>query len=164
MKWFLALAAAVFLAGFVYWQRQAVKVSYVNGLATYNKLPGREYIFQRDCYIFALTDRRSSWPFVGDHEVVPELPATFDPAQINQSRPHLRIIDSVRTGSRFKLVSVRRDESRTGSAISFEIIFLDEADRKYPRLDTFFIMDHSPETRGEAPSILEKYAVERVKF
>jgi hypothetical protein len=164
MKWFLAIATALLLGGFVYWQRQAVKVSYVNGLPAYNKLPGREYIFQRDCYIFALTDRRSSWPYVGDREVVESLPAAIDPAQINQTLPHLRIIDLVRTGARFKIVSVRRDESRTGTSISFEILFLDEADRKYPRLDAFFIMDHRPEARGEAPRILERYAVERVKI
>ena len=164
MKWFLAIAAAAVLAGFVYWQRQAVKVSYVNGLATYNQLPGREYIFQRDCYIFTLDDHRSSWPLVGDHEVVPALPAAADPANVGQPVAGARLIDFVRVGSRFKLVSVRRDESRTGTSISFEILFLDEAERKYPRLDAYFIMDHTPETRGEAPGILERYAVQRVKF
>ena len=37
MKWVLALLCAALIAGFVYWQRQGVKVSYVNGLPTYYK-------------------------------------------------------------------------------------------------------------------------------
>jgi hypothetical protein len=44
------------------------------------------------------------------------------------------------------------------------LLFLDEAERKYPRIDAYFIMDHSPEARGEAPSLLRAYAVERVKY
>jgi hypothetical protein len=87
-----------------------------------------------------------------------------DPKHLNADHPAGRIIDVVRTGSRFKLVSVRRDESRHGMSISFELLFVDEAERKYPRIDAYFIMDHSPEARGEAPSLLNAYAVERVKF
>ena len=60
MKWFVATLAAALIAGFVYWQRQGVRVSYVNGLATYSALPNGEYIFQRDCYLFTLDDRSSS--------------------------------------------------------------------------------------------------------
>ena len=48
-KWFLVLALVVLGAAFSVWQRNAVKTSYVNGLAQYNKLPGREFIFERDC-------------------------------------------------------------------------------------------------------------------
>jgi hypothetical protein len=164
MKWIIAVIVAALLAGFVYWQRQGVKVSYVNGLTAYNALPGREYIFQRDCYLFKLDDRPSSWPYVGDHAVVASLPAEVDPKHLDAAHPAGRIIDVVRTGDRFKLVSVRRDESRHGTSISFELLFLDEAERKYPRIDAYFIMDHSPEARGEAPSLLRAYAVERVKY
>lgn len=164
MKWFLALVAAVLIAGFVYWQRQGVKVSYVNGLTAYNTLPGREYIFQRDLYLFKLDDRASSWPYVGDKAVVASLPSQVDPKYLSTDYPGGRIIDIVRTGDRFRLVSVRRDESRHGTSISFELLFADEDQRKYPRIDAFFIMDHSPEIKGEAPSILPAYAVERVKY
>jgi hypothetical protein len=164
MKWFIAALAAVLIAGFVYWQRQGVKVSYVNGLATYSALPNREYIFQRDCYLFKLDDRSSSWPYVGDHAAVASLPTEVDPKHLSVDYPGGRLIDVVRTGSRFKLVSVRRDESRHGTSISFELLFQDEAERKYPRIDAYFIMDHSPEARGEAPSLLPAYAVERVKY
>jgi len=164
MKWFLAALAAVLITGIVYWQRLGVKVSYVNGLTAYNTLPGREYIFQRDLYLFKLDDRTSSWPYVGDQAVVASLPAAVDPQHLSETHPGGRIIDIVRTGDRFRLVSVRRDESRHGTSISFELLFLDEAARKYPRIDAYFIMDHAPEARGEAPSILPAYAVERVKF
>ena len=160
MKWILAALAAVLVAGFVYWQREGIKVSYVNGLPTYSALPNREYIFQRDCYLFTLDDRSSSWPYVGDHAVVASLPADVDPKHLSVNYPGGRLIDVVRTGSRFKLVSVRRDESRHGTSISFELLFLDEAERKYPRIDAYFIMDHTP----EAPSLLPAYAVERVKY
>jgi len=164
MKWVLALICATLIAGFVYWQRQGVKVSYVNGLTAYNALPNREYIFQRDCYLFKLDDRPSSWPYVGDHSVVASLPTEVDPKHLNIAHPAGRIVDVVRTGSRFKLVSVRRDESRHGTSISFELLFTDEDQRKYPRIDAYFIMDHAPEARGEAPSLLPAYAVERVKY
>ena len=164
MKWIIAVIVALVFAGLVYWQRQGIKVSYVNGLTAYNALPGREYIFQRDCYLFKLNERPSSWPYVGDQAVVPSLPSEVDPKHLDATHPTGRIIDVVRTGDRFKLVSVRRDESRLGTAMSFELVFLNEADRKYPRIDAYFIMDHSPEVRGEAPSLLRAYAVERVKY
>jgi hypothetical protein len=164
MKWILAALLTVLIAGFVYWQRQGVKVSYVNGLSTYNNLPGREYILQRDCYLFKLDDRPSSWPYLGDFGVVASLPAEVDYKHLNIKHPTGRIIDVVRTGSRFKLVSVRRDESRHGTSISFELLFSDEDQRKYPRIDAYFIMDHAPEAEGKAPSLLHSYAVERVKY
>lgn len=164
MKWILAALLTVLIAGFVYWQRQGVKVSYVNGLSTYNNLPGREYILQRDCYLFKLDDRPSSWPYLGDFGVVASLPAEVHYKHLNIKHPTGRIIDVVRTGSRFKLVSVRRDESRHGTSISFELLFSDEDQRKYPRIDAYFIMDHAPEAEGKAPSLLHSYAVERVKY
>ena len=164
MKWILAALLAILITGVVYWQRQGVKISYINGLTAYNALPGREYIFQRDCYLFKLDDRASSWPYVGDHAVVASLPAEVDPKHLDATHPTGRIIDVVRTGSRFKLVSVRRDESRHGTSISFELLFSDEDQRKYPRIDAYFIMDHAPEAEGKAPSLLNSYAVERVKY
>ena len=164
MKWIIAAVLALLIAGFTYWQRQGVKVSYVNGLNAYNSLPGREYIFQRDCYLFKLNDRPSSWPYVGDHAVVASLPEVVEPKHLDAVHPNGRIIDVVRTGSRFKLVSVRRDESRQGTSISFELLFADEDQRKYPRIDAYFIMNHAPEAEGKAPNLLSNYAVERVKY
>ena len=78
MKWILAIAVAALAVGVFVLQRNTVKVSYVNGLETYNHLPGTEYIFQRDCYIFKFRDNDTSWPLVGSHATVPELPETVD--------------------------------------------------------------------------------------
>ena len=44
---------------------------------------------------------------------------------------------------------------------AFELLFTDEAARKYPRVDATWIMDHAPEQTGKAPSILADYAVPR---
>jgi len=94
---------------------------------------------------------------------VPALPAEVDAKYIEAELPGVRILDIVRTGSRFKLVSVRRDESRSGTSITFEILFMDEADRKYPRLDAFYLLDHPEEKVGPVPMIREDYAVPRIK-
>jgi hypothetical protein len=40
---------------------------------------------------------------------------------------------------------------------------MDEARREEPRMDAFWIMDHTPETRGLPPTIREDYAVARIK-
>ena len=64
---------------------------------------------------------------------------------------------------RFKLFSVRRDEGPKETFITFEIQFMDETDRQYPRLDAFCILDHAPEKNGAPPEFLEHYAVPRVK-
>jgi hypothetical protein len=164
-KWFLATVGLALVVAFTLWQRDAVKTSYVNGLAQYNRLPGREYIFERDCYIFKFSDRArdTSYPLVGAHATVPELPAEVAGAKIGAALPGVRLLDIVRTGARFKIISVRRDESRRGTSVTFEILFMDEAERKYPRLDAYWLLDHAPEKDGEAPRIREDYAVARVK-
>jgi hypothetical protein len=162
-KWFLAAAAVVLVAVFVLWQRDSVKTAYVNGLAQYNKLPGREFIFERDCYIFKLAAHPTDYPLVAARATVPELPAAVDDKLIGSNQSGVRLLDTVRTGSRFKIVSVRRDEGRTKTDVTFEILLLDEAERNYPRLDAFFILDHSPEQTGAAPLVREDYAVARVR-
>ena len=158
MKWLpgilvLGLVVAVFVL-----QRNTVRVTYVNGLDTYNHLPGTEYIFQRDCYIFKFTERDTSWPLVGARDTVPELPATVERSAIGSELPGVRILETVRIGDRFRIVSVRRDESREGTLLTFEILFLDEERRPYPRLDAYYLMDHGPEQSGAAPFILAAYA------
>ncbi len=167
-KWILVAAAAVLLAGFIYWQANSVKTSYVNGLPQYNQLPGREFIFQRDCYVFKLKQHDSVWPLVGANAPgsaisVSALPTEVSSKYVNADLPAVRILDIVHTGDRFKIVSVRRDESRRGMHITFEILLLSEPERRYPRLDAFWILDHTPEQRNEAPLVLADYAVERVK-
>lgn len=167
-KWFVALAAAGLLTGFVYWQVNAIKTSYVNGLTQYNQLPGKEFIFERDCYIFKFKRQDTVWPLVGANVPgaalsVPELPAEVAPQFVGADLPAVRILDLARTGDRFQIISVRRDESRRGTHVTFEILFTNETGHRYPRLDAYWILDHTPEQRGEAPLILSDYAVERVK-
>ncbi len=168
MKWIIAAAAAVLLIGFVYWQLNSTKTAYVNGLPQYNQLPGREFIFQRDCYIFKFKRHNTEWPLVGANAPgsvmsVPALPAEVSPQYVGAALPEVRILDLARIGDRFKIISVRRETSRRGTHITFEILFINEAERRYPRLDAFWILDHTPEQRDEAPTILPDYAVERVK-
>ena len=159
MKWVLAAIALAVLGALVYAQRQAVKTTYVNGLPPYTTLPGRAFILERDCYVFKLKDHDTSWPLIGDHDVVPELPAEVKPENIGASLPGVRILDLVRVGDRFRIVSVRRDESRTQTRVTFEILLDNEATRKFPRLDAYWILDHVPERTGAAPALLTPYAV-----
>ena len=168
MKWFLAVLIAAVIVAFVYYQRHSVKTSYVNGLMPYSRIPGREYILEHDCYVFKTKDRDTSYPLIGAN--LPGapvgslgLPTEVTEKAISTALPNLRILDVVRSGARFKVVSVRRDESRAGTQITFEILLLDEAERRYPRLDAFWIMDHAPEANGAAPEILEDFAVVRIK-
>lgn len=162
-KWVIASVTIVIVAALIVSQRNAVKTSYVNGLAQYNKLPGREFILQRDCYVFKSDSHPTDYPLVAARATVPELPASVDDKLIGTKQPGVRLLDTVRTGSRFKIVSVRRDESREKTTVTFEILLLDEAERAYPRLDAFFLLDHSPERSGEAPRVLEDYAVARIR-
>lgn len=161
MKWILALIAVLVIAGYAYYQRDAVKTAYVNGLPAYNQLPGRQYILQRDCYIFSFKGRKSDWPFLGANATVPALPESVDPKNLGTDQPGIRLLDVVRAGVRFKLVSVRRDESRQGTSYTFEVLLLED-DRKYLRVDAFYMLDHAPEKTGAAPAMRDDYAVERV--
>ena len=82
---------------------------------------------------------------------------------IGRELPEAHILDVVRTGSRFKIASVRRDIKGSKTSITFEILFLDEHERRYARVDAYWIIDHSHDNQDQAPSILETYAVPRVK-
>ncbi|HEX2101699.1 MAG TPA: hypothetical protein VHF69_13585 [Candidatus Synoicihabitans sp.] len=162
-KWILIVMAIVGAGAFVYQQRNATKVSYVNGLAAYNRLPNQEYIFQRDCYIFKLRDMESAYPYVGTREIVPALPEKVEPALVGKTVGDARILDVVRVGDRFRIVSVRREKSRKSSFVTFEILLENEAARKYPRLDAYFILQHPADGEETAPQVLETFAVRRVK-
>jgi hypothetical protein len=167
-KWIVLSAVVIAIAVFVGMQRGQTKTTYVNGLAEYNTLPGREYIFERDCYIFKLKDDNTTYPLVGANVPdlpgsVPELPKEVLDSNIGRELPGVRILDTVRVGARFRIVSVRRDQSRDRTRITFEILFVNENERRYPRLDAYLILDHTPEQRGAAPEVIEGYAVQRVK-
>ena len=159
MKWLLAAVAAALVAGYVVWQRNAVKTSYVNGLPPYTNLPGRDFILERDCYIFKFKSRDSDWPYLASHATVAALPAEVADTNVGKDFPDVRILGVVRVGDHFRIASVRRDESRTGTRITFEVALPNESTRPYPRLDAYWIMDHSPEKDGKAPWILTDYAV-----
>jgi len=168
MKWLFGLLGIVLFSWFVYVQRTGAKTSYVNGLPEYAMMPGREYVVERDCYVFTLKHKKNDWPFIGANAPdaglsVPSLPAEVSEKNTGRDLPDLHILDVVRTGSRFKIASVRRDVKGKHTSITFEILFLDENERRYSRLDAFWIIDHSRDNDGVAPSILETYAVPRVK-
>lgn len=166
-KWIMAAAGALLLAGFIYWQANSVKTTYVNGLPQYSQLPDREYIFERDCYIFKFKAHDTVWPLVGANSPgapmsVSALPAEVSPKYVGADLPAVRILDIAHTGDRFRIVSVRRDASRRATHITFEIVFLNVEGRLYPRMDAYWIMDHTPEQHDAAPTILPDDAVARV--
>jgi hypothetical protein len=164
MKWIIAAVAAIIFAGILYWQSQAAKVSYVNGLPAYSSLPGREYFLERDCYLFKFKKAGSDWPLIATRATVPALPESVDPRNIGADFPEVRILDVVKAGTRFRIVSVRRTESGASTSISFEILLGDEVSFKYPRVDAYWILDHSPERDGKAPRVMADYAAPRFNY
>ena len=163
MKWLLPLAVLLLVGLFVYQQRGTTKSAYVNGLPEYNRLPGSEYIFQRDCYIFKFKEHDSDWPLVGSNLLVPALPATVDPKNIGTDLPGIRILGVVRTGWIVRLVSVRRDESPAGTALTYELLVLNAAENQYTRLDAFHLLDHKGDQAGTPPTFLAEYVAPRIK-
>ncbi|WP_404421267.1 hypothetical protein [Nibricoccus sp. IMCC34717] len=163
MKWFISLTALVLVVGFVLWQRSGTKVSYVNGLPIYSSLPNREFLFQQDAYILK-TKGPQAYPLVAGHAQLPALPETVDAAMIGRTFGDVTVLGTVKTGSRVRIISVRREEGKQGTLISFEVLFHDEAERPYPRLDARLLLDHSPEAAGEPPRFLDGVVVPRVKL
>ncbi len=163
MKWILAAALVAFV-GFLYWVSRSEKVAYVNGLPAYSALPGREYFLEGDCYLFKFKRANSDWPLLASHATVPTLPATVDLKNVGGEFPDVRILDVIKAGTRFRIVSVRRTTSGSRASISFEVLLGDEVSFKYPRVDAFWILDHSPEKAGKAPEVMPEYAVPRFKY
>ncbi len=159
MKWPLIAVGVALLAGLYFAQRHSTKTAYLNGLPLYRDLPNRQFIFERDCYIFKLKDHDTDWPLVATQATVPELPAEVTEAAVGKDLPGVRILAVAHVGERFKIVSVRQVTGRQGAQISFEILFLDEESHKYSRLDADEIMDHAPEAQGQAPTIRPEFAV-----
>jgi hypothetical protein len=163
LKWFLAVVALVAVVLFVRAQRNAVKVTYVNGLPAYNQLPNQEYIFQRNCYIFKLEDRETSYPLVASHELVPALPAEVTRDNVGKTINGARLLDIVQVGDRFRIVSVRREQSRRETFVTLEILLENDDTRPYPRLDAYYLLRQAPPNMEQAPVVIESHAVPRVK-
>jgi hypothetical protein len=159
MKWLLIAVGIALLAGLFVWQSHSTKTAYLNGLPLYRDLPNRQFIFERDCYIFKLKAHDTDWPLVANQALVPELPAEVTESNIGAYLPGVRILGVAHTGERFKIVSVRQQTTGKNVRISFEILFLDEPSHKYARLDADEIMDHAPEAQGLPPNILPDYAI-----
>jgi hypothetical protein len=163
MKWLYALVAAALIAGGVLgyesWQRHSVKSAYVNGLPPYNQLRGLAFILEQDCYIFEFKSGEAMYPLLGSHETVPDLPVDVKQTNVGADFPKVRILGVIKTGDRFRIASVRQDTSRAGTVISFEIVLDNESSRAFFKLDTYWMMDHSPEKVGAAPTYLPSYAV-----
>jgi len=161
-RWIIVLLVVLGIVALFTLPQRAPHSSYVNGLPPYTHLPGREYILQRDCYIFKFKDAASDWPLIGAHATVPALPEAVDPKLVGTDLPSVRLLGVARVGAHLKIVSVRRDQRAGDVKITFELLFTDEAERPYPRVDGSWIMNHPPEASGEAPSILPDYAAPRL--
>jgi hypothetical protein len=159
MKWALAAVVFAFVGFMVYLRLTSTKTMYVNGLPEYTMLPGREFILERECYIFKFKTPNTDWPLIGSSDTVPDLPADVKGSNVGMELPNIRILDVLHVGDHFHIASVRRDQGPHKTTVTFEILLQDEAARKYPRLDAFWIMDHSPEKDGAAPRIMKSYAV-----
>jgi hypothetical protein len=163
MKWFLAVVvAAVVAAAFAYMQLNSVKTTYVNGLAPYTALPGREFILEQRLLCLQVQVARHDWPLLGSRDVVRICPAEVSAANVGADFPPVRILDVIHVGDHFRIASVRQDTGRAGTVITFEIVLDNESTRKYFKLDTYWMMDHSPEKEGAAPTYLTEYAVPEV--
>lgn len=159
MKWALAAVVIAFVGFMVFLRLTTTKTMYINGLQPYTSLPGREFILEHECYIFKFKSRNSDWPLIGAKDTVPELPAEVKASNVGVDLPDVRLLDVLHVGDHFRIVSVRRDQGPKRTTVTFEILLQDEAARKYPRLDAFWIIDHSPEATGGAPRMMTSYAV-----
>ena len=141
-KWLLAVGCAILAGWFIWFQVNATKISYVNGLAPYDVMPGREYILQHDACVFAWRENPTAgFPLLGVNHPdvrtsVAALPLNPAPKHINQGVSAARVMDVIPRGTRLLLTSVRREQSRqTGTLITYEAKFLDGVDRPYQKVD-----------------------------
>lgn len=143
LKWLIALGGAAVIAWFIWFQVNTTKISYVNGLAPYDKMPGSEFILQHDCYVFVWKENSTSgFPLLGvNHPAVVTRasdlpPADAPPLPAGQENAAVRIVDRIEQGTRLILTSVRREESRRGgTVITYEAKFLDDRERPYQKVD-----------------------------
>jgi hypothetical protein len=168
-KWIIAVVCAALLGWFLWFQANTTKISYVNGLSPYDVMPGREYILQHDCYVFAWRKEiGTSYPLLGVNlpgaaGSVDALPREVSVEQLGRSQPLVRLMDVIPKGTRFRLLSVRREQSRRiGTFISYEIKFLDDVDRPYQRVDIRPILQ-PPGKPDDIPTVDPAVAVPWIK-
>jgi hypothetical protein len=142
MKWLIALVGAALVGWFVWFQINTTKISYVNGLAPYDVVPGREYILQHDCFVYAdRVNPTTGFPLLGTSHRgvrtrVAALPEKIQEDLRGQSLPGVRIVDIIPRGTRILITSVRREQSRrAGTVISYEAKFTDGIERAYQKVD-----------------------------
>jgi hypothetical protein len=142
MKWIIPVVGAALIGWFVWFQANSTKISYVNGVPPYDVMPGREYILQTDCYVFAwVRNPTSGFPLLGTNLAsaptrVTALPTDNSAAYREKQVGDVRILDLIPRGTRLVLTSVRREESRgAGTVITYEAKFLDDVDRPYAKVD-----------------------------
>ncbi len=171
MKWLIIAVALALTSLGVYWQLNTTKISYINGLDAYVHLPNQEFILVKDCYVFAWRKSiATAYPLLGVNspEVtasVPVLPREVSGAALRAQAtgPVVRLMDVIPQGTRFRLLSVRREESRrAGIVISYEIKFLDEVDRPYQRVDIRPVLLPVAQA-GDPPAIDPAIAVPWIK-
>lgn len=169
MKWFIAIVGAALVGWFIWFQVNTTKISYVNGLAPYDVVPGREYILQQDCFVFADREHPTTgFPLLGTNHRdartrVATLPETATADARGQQLPGIRILDVIPRGTRFLITSVRREQSRrAGTVISYEAKFTDNVERAYQKVDLRPIL--LPVThQGDVPEIDTSIAAPWVK-
>lgn len=169
MKWLIAVVLVVLAGLGLWWQLNTTKISYVNGLERYAEMPNREYILEYDCYVFAWHKHiATAHPLLGVNAPgartsVAALPREVTRDNIDKVFPLVRLMDVIPKGTRFRILSVRREESRRiGVFISYEITLLDDLNHPYQRIDVRPIL--LPVTQpGDAPKIDETVAVPWIK-
>lgn len=169
-KWIIATICAALLGWFIWFQLNTVKISYVNGLDRYVEQSNREFVLELDCYIFAWRDRNipTAWPLLGVNAPgvptsVAALPGEVSRTNLGKDFPLVRLMDVVPKGTRFRILSVRREEKRgRPTVISYEIKFLDEVDRPFARVDIRPVLLPVREA-GDPPKIDELIAVPWIK-
>lgn len=171
MKWLIIVGAVVVAALGLRWQLNTTKISYVNGLDAYAHLPNQEFVLVKDCYVFAWRKHiDTAYPLLGVNAPdtatsVAALPREVTAASLTKHADDtvVRLMDVIPQGTRFRLLSVRREESRrTGTLISYEIKFLDEVDRPYQRVDIRPILLPVAQP-GDSPRIDPAVAVPWIK-
>jgi hypothetical protein len=168
-KWIIALGGALLFGWFLWFQMNTTKISYVNGLAPYDVMPGREYILQHDSYVFAWKKNPTSgFPLLGANAPsvrtsVSALPANSSRDNIGREFAEVRIVDLIPRGTRLLVTSVRREQSRrAGTVITYEAKLLDEVDRAYQKVDLRPML--LPVAQGgDVPVIDETIAVPWIK-
>ena len=162
-KWLWFALVALAFGWLLFGPTGGVKRSYINGLEHFNQMPNREYLLQRDAYIFKDDQRDSAYPYLATAAEYPGLPAIVSADQVGATFGSLRILDTVKIGERFRLVSVRLDETKTSAEITYEILLENDTTRTHPRPDAFFLLDPAHTDLTRQPAFLPRLAAERDK-